>query len=65
MVDVNIYEENIFHTKMMLKEQNLDNYLFDRDKEDLELEQRLSIEQHLKQEICEIFAGKNINQAKY
>ena len=28
MIDVNVYQENIFHTKMMLKEFDLDNYLF-------------------------------------
>ncbi|HET7675796.1 MAG TPA: adenosylmethionine decarboxylase, partial [Gammaproteobacteria bacterium] len=28
MVDVNVYQENIFHTKMILKEFDLDNYLF-------------------------------------
>ncbi|HEB99916.1 MAG TPA: adenosylmethionine decarboxylase, partial [Thiotrichales bacterium] len=28
MIDVNIYQENIFHTKMILKEFDLDNYLF-------------------------------------
>ncbi len=27
MIDVNVYQENIFHTKMMLKETNLENYL--------------------------------------
>ena len=27
-MDVNVYQENIFHTKMMLKDSNLDNYLF-------------------------------------
>ena len=60
MVDVNIYEENIFHTKMMLKEFDLDDYLFDISTEDLEFEQRLSIEQRLRQEITEIFSGKNV-----
>ena len=28
MIDVNVYQENIFHTKMMLKDFDLDNYLF-------------------------------------
>ena len=28
MIDVNVYQENLFHTKMMLKEFNLDNYVF-------------------------------------
>jgi hypothetical protein len=28
MIDVNVYQDNIFHTKMMLKDFDLDNYLF-------------------------------------
>ena len=28
MIDVNVYQENIFHTKMLLKEFDLDHYLF-------------------------------------
>ena len=28
MIDVNVYQENIFHTKMLLKEFNVKNYLF-------------------------------------
>ena len=35
MVDVNVYQENIFHTKMMLTEFELDNYLFGMDATDL------------------------------
>ena len=28
MMDVNVYQENLFHTKMMLKETDLNTYLF-------------------------------------
>ncbi|MGZ4998560.1 MAG: adenosylmethionine decarboxylase, partial [Methylobacter sp.] len=31
MIDVNVYQENIFHTKMMLKETELENYLFEKE----------------------------------
>ena len=64
MVDVNIYEENIFHTKMMLKEFELNSYLFNISPEDLEEPQRKSIEQRLKQEIEEIFYSRNIYRYK-
>ena len=30
-IDVNVYQENIFHTKMMLKETELENYLFEKE----------------------------------
>ena len=35
MIDVNVYQENIFHTKMLLKEFDLDNYLFGTAKKEL------------------------------
>ena len=35
MIDVNVYQENIFHTKMMLKEFDLDSYLFGVDVDDV------------------------------
>ena len=64
MVDVNIYEENIFHTKMLLREFDLNSYLFNISPEDLEESQRRSIEQRLKQEIEEIFYSRNIYRYK-
>ncbi len=33
MIDVNMYQESIFHTKMILREFDLDNYLFDTPKD--------------------------------
>lgn len=35
MIDVNVYQEYIFHTKMLLKEFDLDNYLFGTAKKEL------------------------------
>ncbi|OLN34050.1 adenosylmethionine decarboxylase [Desulfosporosinus metallidurans] len=35
MIDVNVYQENIFHTKMLLKDFDLDNYLFGMAKKEL------------------------------
>ena len=64
MVDVNIYEENIFHTKMMLREFDLNSYLFNISPEDLGETQRKSIEHRLKQEIEEIFYSRNIYRYK-
>ena len=60
MIDVNIYQENIFHTKMLLKEFDLNNYLFHVDAEDLEPEQRNLIIKSLNREMNEIFYGRNI-----
>jgi len=60
MIDVNIYQENIFHTKMLLKDFNLNEYLFHVEEEDLDPEQRARIEKSLKHEMYEIFYGRNI-----
>lgn len=60
MIDVNIYQENIFHTKCKLKDFDLNNYLFGKKKEDLSPEQQEEITQKLKMEMDEIFYGKNI-----
>ncbi len=61
MIDVNVYPENIFHTKMMLKQFELDGYLFGVDAKDYQDEEREMIESHLKNEMTEIFYGMNLN----
>ena len=61
MIDVNVYQENIFHTKMMIKDFKLDNYLFNISEADLEEKQRDTIEQRLVQEMSEIYTAKNVS----
>jgi len=60
MIDVNIYQENIFHTKMLLKEFDLNNYLFNIKAEDLAPKERQLIEKSVSQEMYEIFYGRDI-----
>ncbi len=60
MIDVNVYQENIFHTKMMLKHFELDNYLFDINHEDLGFLEKNTIEKYLRKEMMEIFYAANI-----
>jgi len=60
LVDVNVYQENIFHTKMLLKEFDLNNYLFGTTKKELLLNEKEKIEEKLKKEMAEIFYGRNI-----
>ena len=59
MLDVNVYQENIFHTKMILKEYDLDNYLFGIDKVDLSGKEQRMIDRQLKLEMAEIYYGTN------
>ena len=60
MVDVNVYQENIFHTKMKLKELDLDTYLFGEGASELPLREAKRIRGRVDHEIMEIFYGKNI-----
>lgn len=59
-VDVNVYQSNIFHTKMMIKDINLQNYLFKKDVDELSLKEQNEIHTNLKNEMLEIFSGMNI-----
>ncbi|WP_308634374.1 adenosylmethionine decarboxylase [Paenibacillus silvisoli] len=60
MIDVNVYQENIFHTKCKLREFDLNNYLFGYTKDTLSKEEQLDIEKSVKWEMDEIFYGKNM-----
>ena len=59
MIDVNVYQENIFHTKMMLKTFDIDDYLFGRGKNDHSAEELQRIEVSLRREMAEIFYSKD------
>ena len=61
-VDINVYEANLFHTKMMIKEIDLQNYLFKTDIYELPPIVRLEIMDNLRREMIEIFSGRNIYQ---
>ena len=60
MIDVNVYQDYTYHTKMLLKEFNLDHYLFGTEKEELTPSKRRRIKQRIKHEMLEIFSGRNI-----
>ena len=58
--DINVYQSNLFHTRMLLKEVDLQNYLFNTDIYELPPKTRLKIHSDLRREMIEIFSGKNI-----
>jgi len=60
MTDVNVYQENLFHTKMLLKDFELDNYLFGDATSNLSTEQREQVEERVKHEMLEIFYARNM-----
>ncbi|MCM1505954.1 MAG: adenosylmethionine decarboxylase [Ruminococcus flavefaciens] len=59
-VDINVYQANIFHTKMLIKEIELQNYLFNTDVRELSPRNRLEITNSLRKEMIEIFSGRNV-----
>ena len=59
-IDINIYQSNLFHTKMLIKEVDLQNYLFNTDVYELHPKTRLAITNSLRQEMIEIFSGANV-----
>ena len=61
MFDVNVYQENIFHTKMHIKEFDLDTYLFEATKNELSFKDRARIEAQVRREIEELFHGRNLD----
>ena len=61
-IDVNVYQSNLFHTKMLIKEVDLQNYLFNTDIYELPPKMRLDITTNLRKEMIEVFSGSNIYQ---
>lgn len=59
-IDVNVYESNIFHTKMMLKEIILENYLFTSAIDSISNEDQAQMIELVNHEMTEIFNGRNI-----
>jgi len=60
VIDVNVYQENLFHTKMLLKDFNLDNYLFGENACHLGADESLDIQERLRKEMLEIFYSRNM-----
>lgn len=60
MIDVNVYQDNIFHTKMLLRDFDLDNYLFGMTSDELDEEEKALISRKLRREMLEIFYGRNM-----
>lgn len=63
MIDVNVYQEKIFHTKCKLREFDLNNYLFGYTKDKLTPTEHMVMTARIKLEMDEIFYGKNIVQS--
>ncbi|MGB1558266.1 MAG: adenosylmethionine decarboxylase [Oceanococcaceae bacterium] len=60
MVDVNVYQENLFHTKMRLRDLDLPTYMFGEDGQNLTPNEQKKIRKKVEHEIMEIFYGRNM-----
>ena len=59
-VDINLYQASLFHTRMLIKEPQLQNYLFNTDVDEIPPKTRLLISTSLRREMIEIFSGRNV-----
>lgn len=64
-IDVNVYQSNIFHTQLLIKDIELQNYLFNTDAYELSPQQRLQITDALRREMIEIFSGTNVYEPRH
>ena len=64
-IDINVYQANLFHTKLLIKEIELQNYLFNTDVYELSPKERLAITDRLRREMIEIFSGTNVHNGLY
>ncbi len=65
MIDVNVYQEQTFHTKMIREKFNVEDYLFDNASKRLSESEKSEIASRLDQEMHEIFYGRNYDEGKY
>lgn len=61
MMDVNIFQENTFHTKMIKKELDFNEYLFGEGAKGMTPEEREDIEQRIRKEMLEIYYSRNMS----
>ncbi|MBB1073485.1 adenosylmethionine decarboxylase [Rhodoferax sp. 4810] len=62
MIDVNVYQENLFHTKMVVNDFRLDDYLFCVNTAELSDKEYERIQRLVRREMMEIFYGRNLNR---
>ncbi|MHC1684640.1 MAG: adenosylmethionine decarboxylase [Clostridiaceae bacterium] len=60
LIDMNIFQSNIFHTKMKMKDIDLDNYLFEIQSSNLSDDEKAEIVEKIDREMTEIFYGINV-----
>jgi len=65
MIDVNVYQENIFHTKMIRRDFNIEHYLFGKAAKEMSESEKSSVADRVDKEMHEIFYGRNYESGKW
>ncbi|MSQ83875.1 MAG: adenosylmethionine decarboxylase [Myxococcales bacterium] len=64
LIDVNVYQENIFHTKMLRKAFDVENYVFRPEVDALSAEELKIVRKRLRREMLEIYYGRRIKKGQ-
>lgn len=56
---INIYQEHIYHTRMIIKKFLLDDYLFKKEEQKMDRTEREKVSKLIKKEMEEIYKGRN------
>lgn len=59
-MDINMYQANLFHSRLMIKDIDLQHYLFKRDTYEVPPRERLLIHDALQREMIDIYSGRNV-----
>lgn len=62
MRDINLQQENLFHTKMMLKTFDLSKHIFNTALDDFSSTEKSDIRQKISHEMKELFCGQNLSR---
>ena len=65
MIDVNVYQENIFHTKMIRRDFNIGHYLFGIAAKEMNDDEKSAVADRVDKEMHEIFYGRNYESGKW
>ena len=63
-LDINVYQSNLFHTKLLIKDIALQKYVFNDNVAEMDDYERQQITQALRREMIEIYSGKNIYEGR-
>lgn len=64
LIDVNVYQENIFHTKALRRDLEVANYIFGSEVDQLDDEELKTVKKRLRREMLEIYYGRRLKKGQ-